>query len=229
MTMRDRGSGYRIEDEVSASIQRLRAQAYGSGALRSTPQQQIEVQQTGGEPIYVIQPVNRQVVYVPQYNPTVVYAGSGLNAGLITFGIGIGITALLVSQPWGWGGWGWNWGARRIYYNRGPRGDWHGGYRPPNPWYRPCPVPYTTVQVWGQLGLPATELPAAGHLFASRFIRGEEHGPGITARSISRVIVLLRTELADDSAGEAGYEGPSSAAKQAARQSAGRPDRLPTT
>ena len=121
------------QDEVSASIQRLRAQAYATGALRSTPQQQVELQQNGGQPIYVIQPVNPQVVYVPQYNPTVVYAGSGLNPALITFGIGIGITALLVSQPWGWGGWGWNWGARRIYYNRGPWGGWHGGYRPPKP------------------------------------------------------------------------------------------------
>ena len=69
------------QDEVSASIQRLRAQAYASGALRSTPQQQVEVQQYGGQPIYVIQPANPQVVYVPQYNPTVVYAGSGLNPG----------------------------------------------------------------------------------------------------------------------------------------------------
>ena len=130
------------QEEVSASIQRLRAQAYAAGALRSTPQQQVEVQQDAGQPIYVIQPANPQVVYVPQYNPTVVYAGSGLSAGLITFGIGIGITALLVSQPWGWGGWGWNWGARRIYYNRGPWGGWGGGYRPPHPWYRPRPVPY---------------------------------------------------------------------------------------
>ena len=127
------------QDMVSQSIQRLRAQAYNSGALRSTPQQQVEVQPG---PYYVIQPVNPQVVYVPQYDPTVIYAGSGLSAGLITFGIGIGITALLVSQPWGWGGWGWNWGSRRIYYNRGPWGGWGGGYRPPRPWYRPRPVLY---------------------------------------------------------------------------------------
>jgi Protein of unknown function (DUF3300) len=130
------------QGEVSASIQRLRAQAYAAGALRSTQQQQVEVQQEAGQPYYVIQPVNPQVVYVPQYDPTVVYAGSGLNAGLITFGIGIGITALLVSQPWGWGGWGWNWGARRVYYNRAPWGGWGGGYRPPRPWYRPRPVVY---------------------------------------------------------------------------------------
>src|SRR5579862_6389811 len=41
---------------VSASVQRLRAQAYASGALRSSPQQRVEIQQPAGQPIYVIQP-----------------------------------------------------------------------------------------------------------------------------------------------------------------------------
>jgi hypothetical protein len=127
------------QDMVSQSIQRLRAQAYASGALRSTPQQQVEVQPG---PYYAITPLNPQVVFVPQYDPTVVYAGNGLSTGLIAFGVGIGITALLVSQPWGWGGWGWNWGSRRIYYNRGPWGGWGAGYRPPRPWYRPRPIQY---------------------------------------------------------------------------------------
>jgi hypothetical protein len=120
--------------EVSASIQRLRSQAYASGALRSTPQQVVDVQQG----YYAIQPANPQVVYLPQYDPTVVYAGSG--AGALTFGIAIGITALMVSQPWGWGGWGWNWGGRSIYYNRAPWGGWRGGYRPPLVTYRPRPI-----------------------------------------------------------------------------------------
>ena len=137
------------QEEVSAAIQRLRAQAYAAGALRSTPQQQVEVEQYGGQPYYAIQPVNPQVVYVPQYDPTVVYAGNGLSPALITFGFGIGITALLVSQPWGWGGWGWNWGSRRIYYNRGPWGGWQGGYRPPRPWYRPRPVYYNQRPGYG--------------------------------------------------------------------------------
>ena len=127
------------QGEVAASIQRLRAQAYAAGSLRSTPQQRVEVEQSGGQPYYVIQPVNPQVVYLPEYNPTVVYT-SGATPALITFGIAIGITALLVSQPWGWGGWGWNWGGRRIYYNRGPWGGWGGGYRPPRYTYRPRPI-----------------------------------------------------------------------------------------
>lgn len=136
------------QGQVSAAIQRLRAQAYASGALRSSPQQQVAVQQAGGAPVYVIQPANPQVVYLPQYDPTVVYTGGG-GPGLVTFGIAIGITALLVSQPWGWGGWGWNWGGRRIYYNRGPWGGWNGGYRPPQPWYRPRPVIYRNRPGYG--------------------------------------------------------------------------------
>ena len=80
--------------EVASSIQRLRSQAYASGALRSNEQQQVDVQQADGQPVYAVQPVNPQVVYVPQYDPTVVYAGPGTGAvvatSLISFGVGIG-------------------------------------------------------------------------------------------------------------------------------------------
>ena len=131
---------------VTDSIQRLRAQAYASGALRTNEQAQVEVQQpTPGQTVYVIQPANPQVVYVPVYDPTVVYirpAGGVVATSFITFGVGIGIGALLVdNRPWGWGGWGWNWGSRRAYYNHGVWGGWGPNpYRPPNPWYRPRPV-----------------------------------------------------------------------------------------
>ena len=141
--------------EVAASIQRLRGQAYASGALRSNQQQKVEVQQVSNQPIYVIQPANPQVVYVPQYNPTVVYVAPSTSTvvatSLITFGIGIGIGALVYSnQPWGWGGWGWGWGRGGIYYNRGPWGGvWVGGYRPPNVWYRPRPPYYAGYPGYG--------------------------------------------------------------------------------
>ncbi len=131
---------------VTASIQRLRAQAYAAGTLQSNSQQQVQVQQSAGQTIYVIQPANPQVVYVPVYDPTVVYArpaSSVLATSLITFGVGIGIGALIASnQPWGWGGWGWNWGSRRVYYNHVAWGGWGRPYRPPNVWYRPRPVVY---------------------------------------------------------------------------------------
>src|SRR6202041_3180894 len=139
--------------EVASSIQRLRSQAYTSGALRSNAQQQVDVQQASGQPVYEIQPANPQVVYVPEYDPTVVYVsppGGVVASSFISFGVGIGIGALLVNNhPWGWGGWGWNWGGRRIYYNRNPWGGWGGGYRPPRPWYRPRPVVYPNRPGYG--------------------------------------------------------------------------------
>jgi hypothetical protein len=128
------------QEAVSASVQRLRAQAYAAGTLRSTPQQQVVVQQPAGQTIYVIQPASPQVVYVPQYDPAVVYVRPSSDAivvaSLISFGVGIGIGALLVdNRPWGW-----NWGSRRVYYNHVVWGGWHNPYRPPRPWYRPRPI-----------------------------------------------------------------------------------------
>jgi len=133
------------QGSVTASIQRLRAQAYDSGALRTTEQQKVEVQQSAGQTIYVIQPANPTVVYVPQYDPTMVYArpaaGAVVATPVIGFYAGIGIGALIVdNRPWGWGGWGWNWGARRAYYNHGYWSGWGNPYRPPHSWYHPRPV-----------------------------------------------------------------------------------------
>ncbi|MGA7381059.1 MAG: DUF3300 domain-containing protein, partial [Terriglobales bacterium] len=136
------------QEAVAASIQRLRAQAYEAGTLRTTEQQKVEVQQPApGQTVYVIQPAQPQIVYVPVYDPTVVYIRPAptvvVAAPVITFGVGIGIGALIVdNRPWGWGGWGWNWGARRAYYNHVYWGGWSNPYRPPNIWYRPRPVVY---------------------------------------------------------------------------------------
>lgn len=133
------------QGSVTASIQRLRTQAYNSGALRTTEQQKVEVQQSAGQTIYVIQPTNPTIVYVPQYDPTVVYVrpapGAVVARPVIGFYAGIGIGALIVdNRPWGWGGWGWNWGARRAYYNHGYWSGWGNPYRPPHHWYHPRPV-----------------------------------------------------------------------------------------
>jgi hypothetical protein len=129
---------------VTDSIQRLRAKAYASGAL-STNQQQTVVVQQGPQTIYVIQPTNPQVVFVPQYDPTMVFGppapGAMVGPALLTFGVGIGIGALIASsQPWGWGGWGWNWGSRRAYFNHAYWGGWARPYRPPVMWFQPRPV-----------------------------------------------------------------------------------------
>jgi hypothetical protein len=141
------------QGSVTASIQRLRAQAYASGALRSTPQQQVVIQQAA-QPIYVIQPASASVVYVPQYDPTVVYVrpstGLLVATAAIGFGVGIAIGALLSPHPWGWGGWGWDWRGRRAYYNHGYWGGWGPHpYRPPHAWYHPRPVPWANRPGYG--------------------------------------------------------------------------------
>jgi hypothetical protein len=56
-------------NDVMDSVQRLRKQAQQAGNLKSNEQQKVVVEQTTIQ----IQPTNPQVVYVPTYNPTVVY------------------------------------------------------------------------------------------------------------------------------------------------------------
>jgi hypothetical protein len=113
------------EADVMDSIQRLRAKAYAAGNLHSN--QQLAVSQQGS--IIVIEPANPQVVYVPVYNPVVIYGrwwypayppvviypyppGAVIATGIIAFGVGIA-----VASAWnhGWGRW--DWGHRNVYVN----------------------------------------------------------------------------------------------------------------
>jgi hypothetical protein len=57
------------QDDVMNGVQRLRAQAQKAGNLQTTEQQKVVVEQQ----VIKIEPANPQVVYVPTYNPTVVY------------------------------------------------------------------------------------------------------------------------------------------------------------
>ena len=112
---------------VFASIQKLRAQARNVGTLKSSPQQEVETRTTSsGDEVIVIEPTNPQVVYVPQYNPTVVYtqppttttvvvqesssADAAVAAGLIGFTAGIAIGAA-VNNNYYYGPYGWHGGA----------------------------------------------------------------------------------------------------------------------
>src|SRR5215470_15942753 len=63
------------QKDVAESIQRLRAKAQAAGNLKSTPQQKVSTQAapSGGSSAIVIEPTNPELIYVPYYNPTVVY------------------------------------------------------------------------------------------------------------------------------------------------------------
>jgi hypothetical protein len=111
---------------VFDSIQRLRAKAQKAGALKDSPQQNVETKTTSsGQEVIVIEPANPQVIYVPQYNPTVVYvtqpatqtvvvekdsSADAAVAGLIGFTAGIAIGAA-IDNDYYYGPYGWHGGA----------------------------------------------------------------------------------------------------------------------
>ncbi len=64
------------QKDVLAAVQRLRGRAEQSGNLKSNDQQKVIIEQPTGvaeQTIVRIEPANPQVIYVPTYNPTVVY------------------------------------------------------------------------------------------------------------------------------------------------------------
>ncbi len=124
--------GYAIstqEKDVMDSVQRLRHQAQSTGNLKSSPQQTI----TNDGPTVVIQPAEPTTVYVPVYDPSVVYgawpypayppiyyppppgyvAATALAAGLV-FGAGVAIAGGL----WGVGYPNWRYGNVNVNVNR---------------------------------------------------------------------------------------------------------------
>jgi uncharacterized membrane protein YgcG len=117
---------YNQEQQVMDAIQVMRQKAQSAGNLKDTPQQTV---QTQGSDI-VIQPAQPDVVYVPAYDPWLVYGypvaawpgwypypgiwwgGPSLYWGGIGFGIGF-----WGGYGWGWGHWGVGWGGRTVIYN----------------------------------------------------------------------------------------------------------------
>jgi hypothetical protein len=106
------------QQEVMDAIQRLRAEAEAEGNLTSTPQQQV-INQDG----YIsIVPAEPEVVYVPQYDPQVVYVESSPSYGFISFGIGLAIGAWLDRDC--------DWHGRRVFYHGWQGGGWISRARP---------------------------------------------------------------------------------------------------
>lgn len=61
------------QKDVMDAVQRLRAKAHAAGNLKTTKEQKVTTEQQGGTTIIKIEPADPQIVYVPVYNPTVVY------------------------------------------------------------------------------------------------------------------------------------------------------------
>jgi hypothetical protein len=61
------------QPDVMDAIQRLRAKAQANNKLTSTKQQTVRVDQVQGKQVVAIEPTNPDTVYVPYYDPAVVY------------------------------------------------------------------------------------------------------------------------------------------------------------
>lgn len=145
--------------DVMNAIQVMRQRASTSGNLKTTKQQKIAVVarvnqtppqgyvlQPGEPPVYsgpevipappdmiVIEPTEPDYVYVPTYNPRVVYGdpvayypgynyepppprystGEVVTTGAISFGIGVAVGVVISNSNWGWNSWGMRWGGDR--------------------------------------------------------------------------------------------------------------------
>jgi hypothetical protein len=116
------GQAYAVQSgDVMDAVQRLRALANAHGNLRSTPQQEVVVR---GENI-IIAPAEPEVVYVPTYDPWIVYYEPIFYghhyAKYWSFGVGFHIGP--------WLGYDCDWIGRRVYHH-GWTGGWRGRSRP---------------------------------------------------------------------------------------------------
>lgn len=118
------------QGDVMDAVQRMRKKAQDTGALKSSEQQKVETTVVENKTVIVVQPTSTEVIYVPVYNPVVVYGppiypyppvyyppppppGYYMGAAMITFGIGMAVGAA-------WGGhhgYGCGWGHNDIYIN----------------------------------------------------------------------------------------------------------------
>lgn len=113
------------QSEVMDAVQHMRAKANDKGNLKSNEHQKVETKVIESKQVIVIEPSSPEVVYVPSYNPTVVYGapvyayppiayppvGYYAAGAAISFGIG-----MMVGAAWGGGGWGYNagWGGNNT-------------------------------------------------------------------------------------------------------------------
>jgi len=122
------------QSDVMDAIQRLRARAQANNKLVSTKQQKVIVRQEQNRQVIAIEPAVPDTVYVPYYDPGVVYgawpypayppyywpAPGYIGAGVIATGIAFGAGYALgrwVSGGRFWGG-SINWGNNNININR---------------------------------------------------------------------------------------------------------------
>jgi len=130
------------QQNVLDAVQEMRRRAQQAGTLKSTQQESV----TTDANTIVIEPADPQVVYVPEYDPWLVYGdplafypgwigvpGFFFDGPGIGFGFGIGI-GLFGGFGWGWHSWGTDWRGQGLmhgghpYVSQGRAFGNHGGF-----------------------------------------------------------------------------------------------------
>ncbi len=135
------------QQEVMDTVQTMRQEAQKAGDLKSNEQEKVAIQDNSIE----IEPANPEEVYVPEYDPWLVYGypivtypgwypvpGIFYDGPGLFFGAGFGI-GFFGGFGWGWNHWGWDWHGHRMLFNHSPyefhsrtfvnRGNFnHGGF-----------------------------------------------------------------------------------------------------
>jgi uncharacterized membrane protein YgcG len=116
---------YNQQQDVMDAVQVMRQKAQDAGNLKSTDQQTV----TSNDSSIEIQPANPEVVYVPAYDPWLVYGypivawpgwypypGIWFGGPYLSFGAGFGV-GFFGGFGWGWGHWGFDWHNHYAVYN----------------------------------------------------------------------------------------------------------------
>jgi hypothetical protein len=118
---------YNQQQDVMDAVQVMRRKAQDAGNLKSTPQQTVREQDSAID----IEPADPDEVYIPAYDPWLVYGGPivawpgwypypGIWFGgpYLNFGLGFGI-GWWGGFGWGWDHWGFDWHNHYAMFNNG--------------------------------------------------------------------------------------------------------------
>jgi uncharacterized protein DUF3300 len=179
---------YNQQQDVMDAVQVMRQRAQAAGNLRTTPQQTVDDQ---GSTI-TIEPVSTEVVYVPAYDPWLVYGdpllawpgwypypGIWYGGPYLAFGAAFDI-GFVGAFGWGWGQWGFDWRNRYPIYNHDRYYSRTNTFYNRNSYYRSGGQSGVARDV--QQGVSAHRADGAGRSGEDSRTQGESRGYASTAR-----------------------------------------------
>jgi len=135
---------YNQQQDVMNAVQVMRRRAQAAGDLKTTPQQTVATQDSN----VTIDPTDPDEVYVPAYDPWLVYGepivawpgwypypGIWFGGPYLNFGLGFGI-GWYGGFGWGWNNWGFNWRGGYGLYGGGRYYSRSGTFYNRNNFYR---------------------------------------------------------------------------------------------